>query len=453
MPRRNLTFPVAVDPTRVVNGSYLFDNGEVMDFDAQILALETFVLANQNRGQVTATMTLDAGSATTAVGDLLCLASSSAAVSVTRATATPLTAAGNLICAIALQAIAPGLPILVALPGSLIPPAITGLTTGPKYVTANTTTARYAVAASYSGTDVVVGITDTANNLAFEPIAKGVAGGGGGTLAGDATGSAGANTIVNLTGSAGVVTVTSGTAIAMGTTPASTGLIRLPNNTLGLSFHDNAAGYIGGISLDAFNELIIGGDVAQAHAPAAIILNHVSAGHLYVAFGTTTCLDISSGLTTTIQVYRTDVPALIQQRTQVSDSATNDMTMQAQSAFASASTNINGAFVALQGGAAKTNGSSGRRGGVRLQVGADSAETLVEVTEPVLGNRVVALCQIGSGISSTQMPANTGDGVVYIANRAIVPSASAVGGGILYAEAGALKWRGSGGTITTVANA
>jgi len=31
-----------------------------------------------------------------------------------------------------------------------------------------------------------------------------------------------------------------------------------------------------------------------------------------------------------------------------------------------------------------------------------------------------------------------------------VPSASAVGGGILYAEAGALKWRGSGGTVTTM---
>lgn len=45
MPRRNLTFPVSVDPARVINGDYRFDNGEMADFDAQILAIETKVLA------------------------------------------------------------------------------------------------------------------------------------------------------------------------------------------------------------------------------------------------------------------------------------------------------------------------------------------------------------------------------------------------------------------------
>jgi hypothetical protein len=46
-----------------------------------------------------------------------------------------------------------------------------------------------------------------------------------------------------------------------------------------------------------------------------------------------------------------------------------------------------------------------------------------------------------------------GDGVVGIANATTVPNSNPSGGGVLYAEAGALKWRGSGGTITTIAAA
>jgi len=47
----------------------------------------------------------------------------------------------------------------------------------------------------------------------------------------------------------------------------------------------------------------------------------------------------------------------------------------------------------------------------------------------------------------------TGVGVVAIANAGTVPSTNPTGGGVLYVEAGALKYRGSSGTITTIANA
>jgi hypothetical protein len=46
-----------------------------------------------------------------------------------------------------------------------------------------------------------------------------------------------------------------------------------------------------------------------------------------------------------------------------------------------------------------------------------------------------------------------GAGVINIANRTTAPTSNPAGGGILYAEAGALKWRGSSGTVTTIANA
>lgn len=45
-----------------------------------------------------------------------------------------------------------------------------------------------------------------------------------------------------------------------------------------------------------------------------------------------------------------------------------------------------------------------------------------------------------------------GRGVLFIANRSVVPLANPSGGGIIYVESGALKYRGSGGTVTTIAN-
>lgn len=43
--------------------------------------------------------------------------------------------------------------------------------------------------------------------------------------------------------------------------------------------------------------------------------------------------------------------------------------------------------------------------------------------------------------------------VVFLTNAATPPSTNPSGGGVLYAEGGALKWRGSSGTVTTIAAA
>ncbi len=43
-----------------------------------------------------------------------------------------------------------------------------------------------------------------------------------------------------------------------------------------------------------------------------------------------------------------------------------------------------------------------------------------------------------------------GQGVVAVGNATVAPTTNPTGGGILYAEAGALKWRGPSGTVTTV---
>lgn len=47
----------------------------------------------------------------------------------------------------------------------------------------------------------------------------------------------------------------------------------------------------------------------------------------------------------------------------------------------------------------------------------------------------------------------SGTGVFAIGNATAVPSTNPTGGGIIYVESGALKYRGSSGTVTTLANA
>lgn len=65
------------------------------------------------------------------------------------------------------------------------------------------------------------------------------------------------------------------------------------------------------------------------------------------------------------------------------------------------------------------------------------------------GNRFRSNTQFGSVTGAF----GGGDGVIGIADRATVPSTNPAAGGVLYAEAGALKWRGSAGTVTTIAPA
>jgi hypothetical protein len=68
----------------------------------------------------------------------------------------------------------------------------------------------------------------------------------------------------------------------------------------------------------------------------------------------------------------------------------------------------------------------------------------------VVFQRRAAGGNIGFGVTS-QFGAR--QGVIVIANASVVPSVNPAGGGILYVEDGALKYRGSTGAITTIAPA
>jgi hypothetical protein len=83
-------------------------------------------------------------------------------------------------------------------------------------------------------------------------------------------------------------------------------------------------------------------------------------------------------------------------------------------------------------------------GGDRLPFWEDVADTGDNA-----GNRFRSNTQFGS----TTGAFGGGDGVIGIRNATTVPSSNPSNGGVLYAEAGALKYRGSAGTVTTIAAA
>jgi hypothetical protein len=109
--------------------------------------------------------------------------------------------------------------------------------------------------------------------------------------------------------------------------------------------------------------------------------------------------------------------------------------------------NGNGGTLALAGGSPH---GTGRKGGVRLSLDEISAEPMVEVAEVATGRRAVVL-GLGAAVSATELPANTGDRVVYIADAATAPTANPASGQLLYSGGHALAHRSPNGVTNDVA--
>lgn len=74
--------------------------------------------------------------------------------------------------------------------------------------------------------------------------------------------------------------------------------------------------------------------------------------------------------------------------------------------------------------------------------------------DETLKHNILILTQDTANIGFLGVPsAGGGEGIIFIGNRIAAPGSNPSGGGILYVESGALKYRGSSGTVTTIANA
>jgi len=131
---------------------------------------------------------------------------------------------------------------------------------------------------------------------------------------------------------------------------------------------------------------------------------------------------------TTFQFERGVASPVIAQETDTAGSATGDtLTIQAQSC--SGATSTGGDLVHKAGTGTSASGKQ------RFKNAAGTADRLVCEDNGVSINGAGSF---GGGV-----------GVLGVLNATTVPNTNPTGGGVLYAEAGAGKWRGSGGTVTT----
>jgi hypothetical protein len=239
--------------------------------------------------------------------------------------------------------------------------------------------------------------------------------------------------------------------LLLGATPRSgTGLVQVAHGTTviaGRNQADTADIVLFDWGGAVANNLRIGSSVT-ANQPSVIRLQPTTQTEIMAGSTTVITVNSSSFQSSVAQIrYASTVAApLIFQVTNAG--ACQNLTLRAQG---STSGNNSGGILHLQGG--RLSG-TGVRGGFRCQLNPDDSafENLVEGVEIAAGRRVLSLCR-AANLTTTEMPASTGDLVIYIGNAATAPTANPVSGGVLYVEAGALKYRGSSGTVTTLAPA
>ncbi|GEB62095.1 hyaluronoglucosaminidase [Streptomyces gardneri] len=97
--------------------------------------------------------------------------------------------------------------------------------------------------------------------------------------------------------------------------------------------------------------------------------------------------------------------------------------------------------------------------GLLMQANADSASRLVEFRDRagvaklrVLNSGALAAHNAMFGVTGGESYGG-GDGVIGIRNATAVPTSDPTNGGVLFADGGALKWRGPSGTVTVIASA
>lgn len=221
---------------------------------------------------------------------------------------------------------------------------------------------------------------------------------------------------------------------------ALTGSVRLVNNTTMMAYR-NAANTADCIALlnNGLNELFIGDDVrtptSVIRSTTTMIVNIGGAARFTI---NTTRVEITSP--SELSFFRTIANPSITQQPRVLAGDGQRLWLSAQSVTAGGA-NGNGGTLFMSGGAPDGTGVMGR---VQLALNLDNTvgntQPMVDLAHLPSGARVLSLVRF-LAVSSVQMPANTGDGVIYIADAVTVPSADAVTGHVYYSQLGRPAWR------------
>lgn len=243
------------------------------------------------------------------------------------------------------------------------------------------------------------------------------------------------NTVLQSTGSAAVWN----TFLALGTPGAASGNIRGAS-----SFQISALGNSDGITYKVIDwgaqtvdAVTVGSDLKNTFMR---VVSQVS-----MSMGGTSRYNFLAGqLQAAISniTYTSTAAAVVLSQSATGTTNGNIMHVRAQgTAFA---TGVGGPLQ-LEGG---KPGAGGSMGPVRMQLNPDDVafQTMVEATEIAVGQRVVSLA-FGANLTTTQMPANTGDRVVFMADKATIPTADAVGGHVYCSDGGKPFWKFNGTSL------
>lgn len=275
------------------------------------------------------------------------------------------------------------------------------------------------------------------------------------------------------------------TYIGVGTgTLADAGNIRLPNNT-SIAWRNAGDTADLGLTLDTSNILQVGatGGIRFGNAVTAVSTlgvtwsgEAVQLANTYISLSGTSDKLIRNATVATASV--TGAALEINSTDCSGNTATvgGQLTVRAGDATGAGGTHTGGEAIFRAGNA---SGASGTRTGGKLTLSSGTGVTAdgdVEITRGTenvllatnsaitlgsgggsgtmfelvtLGTRRIVALAAGADLTTTEMPANTGDRVVYIADAAVAPTADGYAGGIMYSEGGAGKWRGSSGTTST----
>jgi hypothetical protein len=295
--------------------------------------------------------------------------------------------------------------------------------------------------------------------------------------------------------------------LSLGTAPASQGIIRLANNTalygrnaadtddLKMLFVDASSRVCIGEAAVNKSQIIVGTDASWISQSGEMILRVFNTQPIKIDAGTSSTVQLLTGSNLEMSVsssavtlynsaltYDTTVSAPIFSQ---SDNTTNSataatLTIQSQNATG---TTANGGDLDLKSGTGTSthgdinilaSGGTGVGGNVNITSGASDmyganvnistgsggsfagavrikagTETLVEALQFHSTRRIVALAR-GSDLTTTQMPANTGDRVVYLADAATAPTANPVSGSIIYSNSGNVTVREPSGRIIPI---
>lgn len=245
------------------------------------------------------------------------------------------------------------------------------------------------------------------------------------------------------------------------TNPAGSGLLRSIKNAVAVAFRDDANGAdLEAVSMDATDTLRYGSSLVDN-----LLLSVQSGGEIRlldnaIAFLRAKLTGIIFGRTATMSLTQ-----------EASTTGTgSDATIQAQEGF----TGGDGGTLYLKSGVPGTGGAAGN---VVIDVGDDGAGTSgvlsfesntspfatisnnsgVNTMSFIVSSNIFALAatqqiKLNSDVAFFANGSfGSGSKVIFIANATTVPTTNPTGGGILYCEGGALKFRGSGGTVTTIA--